>query len=231
MVSHAICLGWLRAWILLICASWVAGMTGVSHRHPAQEDKICDARKSAPEEEVKGVLPTPLIWIWGMGCREVCMSPHPGLVLEAHCCSCVCCVCLLLWLLSWAGALGGSERKRRRRGGDYKGVLMGCLSPFIEHPICDSPIGHDLPAWHGICPMVGVFHPTTTSPSHADGRQQMWPTLQVLTSWGGHSKVSSLLSQMQRHMEASGVSHLVTCLSLEPSLSTPTPKKRMSKKI
>jgi hypothetical protein len=30
-VSWTICLGWLRTVILLISASWVAGITGVSH--------------------------------------------------------------------------------------------------------------------------------------------------------------------------------------------------------
>jgi hypothetical protein len=34
-VSWTICLGWLRTMILLISASWVARITGMSHRHPA----------------------------------------------------------------------------------------------------------------------------------------------------------------------------------------------------
>jgi hypothetical protein len=35
-VSRTICLGWLRTVILLITASWVARITGVSHWHPAR---------------------------------------------------------------------------------------------------------------------------------------------------------------------------------------------------
>jgi hypothetical protein len=34
-VSWTICPGWLRTTILLISASWVARITGVSHQHPA----------------------------------------------------------------------------------------------------------------------------------------------------------------------------------------------------
>jgi hypothetical protein len=34
-VLQTICLGWLRTAILLISASWVARITGVSHRCPA----------------------------------------------------------------------------------------------------------------------------------------------------------------------------------------------------
>jgi hypothetical protein len=33
--SRTICLGWLWTTILLISASWVASITGVSHWHPA----------------------------------------------------------------------------------------------------------------------------------------------------------------------------------------------------
>jgi hypothetical protein len=32
-VSWTFCLGWLRTEVLLISASWVARITGVSHRH------------------------------------------------------------------------------------------------------------------------------------------------------------------------------------------------------
>jgi hypothetical protein len=34
-VARNICLGWLQTTILLISASWVAGITGVSHQQPA----------------------------------------------------------------------------------------------------------------------------------------------------------------------------------------------------
>jgi hypothetical protein len=36
MVSWTICPGWLRTMILLISASWVARITGVSHWHPIE---------------------------------------------------------------------------------------------------------------------------------------------------------------------------------------------------
>jgi hypothetical protein len=48
-VSGTICLGWLRTAILLISASWVAGITGMGHqrlafifslRHLSQQQKI-----------------------------------------------------------------------------------------------------------------------------------------------------------------------------------------------
>jgi hypothetical protein len=35
IVSQTICLGWLWTVILLLSASWVARITGVSHQHPA----------------------------------------------------------------------------------------------------------------------------------------------------------------------------------------------------
>jgi hypothetical protein len=35
IVSQTICLGWLWTAVLLISAPWVAGITGVSHLHPA----------------------------------------------------------------------------------------------------------------------------------------------------------------------------------------------------
>jgi hypothetical protein len=44
-VSWTICLGWLQTAILLISASWVAGITGVSHQHPA--DPLCFARQDS----------------------------------------------------------------------------------------------------------------------------------------------------------------------------------------
>jgi hypothetical protein len=37
-ISRTICPGWLRTTILLISASWVARITGVSHQHPACYD-------------------------------------------------------------------------------------------------------------------------------------------------------------------------------------------------
>jgi hypothetical protein len=48
-VSQTICLGWLRTTILLIAASWVARITGVSHQHPAA---FCLLKQKLKEQQL-----------------------------------------------------------------------------------------------------------------------------------------------------------------------------------
>jgi hypothetical protein len=50
-VSWAICSGWLRTTTLLISASWVAWITGVSHQHPAVMSQKKSFRTHWPREQ------------------------------------------------------------------------------------------------------------------------------------------------------------------------------------
>jgi hypothetical protein len=65
-VLQTICSGWLQTVILLISASWAAGITGMSHRHPAKKKnlfKILSGHQRSEKRRLPSFL-TPISVLW-----------------------------------------------------------------------------------------------------------------------------------------------------------------------
>jgi hypothetical protein len=86
-----ICINWLWTWILLISASWVAGITGASHRCPTRVVRFDYIRPVCysfllslppfPSPPTSLVVPLLLSWL---------CFPHPVSTNERKCDTCLC---------------------------------------------------------------------------------------------------------------------------------------------